>query len=179
MKKLFLLLIIPFHVFCQNDPSNRTAVSLMKTISSSEGTILKEEHTLLGSVGNKFKIDIIILSDLDRHDSTSGIRFIMSDKKSWPAIGYSSFANKDEIGDLIKFLDFTKTLAAPLTKSTGYSYSTSGNFRVSAFIDAGDSQWKRGVFVDKNYSESFVELDPKEFLSFYQLLVSANSKLGK
>jgi hypothetical protein len=179
MKKILLLIFIPFQVFCQNTTSNSNPGSPMKTISNSEGVILKEEHSLFGSVGNKFKINIITLSDLDKHDSTSGLRFIMSDKKSWSSTGYSSFADIDELNGLLKFLDFVKDLPAPVNKSTGYAYITSGNFRVSAFIDAGETRWRYGVFIDKNYSESFLELEVKEFAAFTQLLISAKSKLGK
>jgi hypothetical protein len=179
MKKILLLIFIPFQVFSQNASSNSNPGSPMKTISNSEGVILMEEHSILGNVGNKFKINIITLSDLDKHDSTSGLRFIMSDKKSWPSTGYSSFADVVELKGLLNFLDFVKVLPAPVNKSTGYAYITSGNFRVSAFIDAGETRWRYGVFIDKNYTESFFELDAKEFLTFYQLLVSANSKLSK
>ena len=179
MKKILLLIFIPFQVFSQNASSNSNPGSPMKTISNSEGVILKEEHSLLGSVGNKFKINVITLSDLDRHDSTSGLRFIMSDKKSWPTVGYSSFADINEINSLLKFLDFIKALPAPVIEGTGYSYITSGNFRISAFIEPGDARWRYGVFIDKNYSESFLELDAKELVAFSQLMVSANSRSGK
>jgi sulfatase maturation enzyme AslB (radical SAM superfamily) len=181
MKKVLLLILIPLHLFSQDTPSNNNSISNLIAISSLKGTKVKQELTYLESVGNKYHINLIELTDQDKHNSASGIKFT-TPNEPWGTIGYSSFADADEIGGLVSFLDFVKTLSKAVTdktRMTEYSYTTSGNFRVCAILDFGESQWRKGVYVDKNYGNTFIELDSKEFLDFYNILVSAKSKLGK
>lgn len=178
MKKIFLLLFIPFHLFSQDNSSLVKPISKVMAMYNREGTILKQELIPFESVGVS-KINLLVITDQIKKESISGIKFVYPVSGSGGTRQYSSVMDAEEISGLIQFLEFIKGLSGTVSVYTEYYFLTSGDLKALAFLEAGKKEWTRGVYIDKDVPGSYVVLSPKEITDLNKVLQSAQNRLLK